>query len=88
MDLCEESSGDYEIEGSADFGTDYEGNHSIFFTAVQSLLLVKDPRQSPDLGSIGPVTDGESSSSIFNLLRGRKFLAAVVTGSSIGELQL
>jgi len=71
MDLCEESSGDYEIEGSADFGTDYE---------------VKDPRQSPDLGSIGPVTDGESSSSIFNLLRGRKFLAAVVTGSSIGLL--
>ena len=49
---------------------------------------MKDPRQSPDLGSIGPVTDGESSSSIFNLLRGRKFLAAVVTGSSIGKLQL
>lgn len=52
------------------------------------IFLVKDPRQSPDLGSIGPVTDGESSSSIFNLLRGRKFLAAVVTGSSIGRLRL
>lgn len=32
MDLCEESSGDYEIEGSADFGTDYEGNDSNFYS--------------------------------------------------------
>ena len=88
MDLCEESSGDYELESSGDFNTDYEGTY-LFRSKIDFYhFLVKDPRQSPDLGSIGPVTDGESSSSIFNLLRGRKFLAAVVTGSSIGKLQL
>ena len=88
MDLCEESSGDYELESSGDFNTDYEGIFYFKIEHIFMIFLVKDPRQSPDLGSIGPVTDGESSSSIFNLLRGRKFLAAVVTGSSIGRLRL
>lgn len=70
MDLCEEGSGDYQFESSG-----YEPDNS----------NPKEDRDyiQPDMGST--IDDG-TSSSIFNLLRGKKFLAAVVTGSSIGLL--
>lgn len=63
-------------EGSGEFSGDY--------TLVDD--TAKYPKQAPDLGStVSDPVDGEMSS-IFNLLRGKKFLAAVVTGSCIGLL--
>ena len=48
-------------------------------------IIAKYPKQAPDLGStVSDPAEGEMSS-IFNLLRGKKFLAAVVTGSCIGK---
>ena len=54
------------------------------FWLIFNFSTAKEDRDytAPDMGST--IDDG-TSSSIFNLLRGKKFLAAVVTGSSIGE---
>ena len=57
-------------------------NLSIF--AYSKFSVAKEDRDyiTPDMGST--INEDGTSSSIFNLLRGKKFLAAVVTGSSIG----
>lgn len=72
MDLCEESSGDYDQFESSGYEPDNPNP--------------KEDRDyiTPDMGST--INEDGTSSSIFNLLRGKKFLAAVVTGSSIGLL--
>jgi len=70
MDLCE-SSGDYDYSGD---GAD------VTFTNKQPRTTEQTPSQT------GPDSPEMAESGIFNLLRGKKFLAAVVTGSSIGLL--
>lgn len=73
---CENTDDMDLCESSGDY--DYSGDDS-------DVIITKEPRVT-DQPVIDPDSPEMAESGIFNLLRGKKFLAAVVTGSSIGLL--
>ena len=87
MDLCE-SSGDYDYSGDGADVTFSEYCYWIDKNVTKNQTANKQPRTTEQTPSqTGPDSPEMAESGIFNLLRGKKFLAAVVTGSSIGNFK-